>query len=114
MKELIIKVESLISSRKAVANGFIKKISDALKGEDKKLPIKEEDKLKLSFDEKCKKYNISDREKEALFYALQGLAYKEIGINLKISEKTVITHIGNIRNKVGTDNLLSLYKIFME
>jgi DNA-binding CsgD family transcriptional regulator len=51
---------------------------------------------------------ITNREKEILLLLAQGLANKDIGAKLYITESTVKTHVQNIYKKVGVSNRVQL------
>ena len=51
---------------------------------------------------------VTNREKEILALVLQGLANKDIGVQLCISEPTVKSHIQNIYKKLGVKNRIQL------
>lgn len=44
---------------------------------------------------------LTKREKECLFYLLKGLTAKEIARVMDISNRTIETHVGNIKMKLG-------------
>ena len=60
------------------------------------------------FEENCRLYQLTPREKELIHYIKQGLEYKEIARHLFISEKTVVKHVQNIFEKVKVNNKLQL------
>jgi len=45
--------------------------------------------------------NLTKREKEILSLSAEGKLIKEMGVELKISEKTIKSHLGNIYSKLG-------------
>jgi DNA-binding NarL/FixJ family response regulator len=45
--------------------------------------------------------DLSDREREVLLLVAQGLANKQIGTRLGISERTVKVHVGNVFRRIG-------------
>jgi len=47
---------------------------------------------------------LSDRERNVLRLASEGMANKQIAHSLSISERTVKTHITSALNKLGADN----------
>jgi predicted ATPase/DNA-binding CsgD family transcriptional regulator len=51
---------------------------------------------------------LSKREVEVARLIAEGLANKEIGARLFISERTVTTHVGNILNKLGFDSRVQI------
>jgi DNA-binding NarL/FixJ family response regulator len=50
---------------------------------------------------------LSEREQEVLLLAAQGLANKQIGRRLGISESTVKVHLGNIYRRIGVTDRTS-------
>ena len=50
---------------------------------------------------------LSDREREVLRLASQGLANKQIGRNLGIAERTVKAHLGNVFRRIGVNDRTS-------
>jgi DNA-binding NarL/FixJ family response regulator len=51
--------------------------------------------------------SLSEREQEVLLLAAQGLANKQIGRRLGISESTVKVHLGNIYRRIGVSDRTS-------
>jgi DNA-binding CsgD family transcriptional regulator len=47
---------------------------------------------------------LSDRERQCLIYSAQGSTTSEIGRALKISERTVVFHLSNVRRKLEATN----------
>ena len=60
------------------------------------------------FEENCRLYQLTPREKELIHFIKQGLEYKKIARHLCISEKTVVKHVQNIFEKVKVNNKLQL------
>jgi DNA-binding NarL/FixJ family response regulator len=50
---------------------------------------------------------LSDREREVLSFVARGLANKQIGHSLGISERTVKAHLGNIFRRIGVSDRTS-------
>ncbi|HQS22850.1 MAG: hypothetical protein B7Y11_01445 [Sphingobacteriia bacterium 24-36-13] len=61
-----------------------------------------------SVDQKCKLYQLTNREIEIVKLILKGIQYKTIAKALFISEKTVSKHIQNIFEKVEVTNKVEL------
>jgi two-component system sensor histidine kinase ChiS len=65
-----------------------------------------------TFEQNCKSYNLTSREKDIAKLIGQGYKYKEIGEALFIAERTVTKHVQNIfektdvKNKIGMINKL--------
>ena len=51
--------------------------------------------------------DLSDREREVLGLVAQGLANKQIGHRLGISERTVKVHLGNVFRRLGVTDRTS-------
>ena len=56
------------------------------------------------FEEKCKEFKITDKQKEVLKLFLNGLKFNEIAIRLEIARGTVVTHMDRIYEKVNLFN----------
>ncbi len=61
-----------------------------------------------NLDQKCKLYQLTNRETEIVKFILKGTRYKLIAESLFISEKTVSKHIQNIFEKIGVTNKVEL------
>lgn len=61
-----------------------------------------------------KKFNLSLREIECLFYKSQGSTAKQIGRECKLSPRTVETYLNNIRIKSGLENINKLIYLCKE
>jgi len=57
-------------------------------------------------------YDITGRELDVIQYAAAGLSSREIADTLKISERTIQTHLANIYNKLDVKNRVELINIF--
>jgi DNA-binding CsgD family transcriptional regulator len=64
--------------------------------------------LPASFEDNCKTYRLTNREKEIVLHLKKGLTYKEISGILFISGKTVDNHVQNIYEKTAVTNKVSL------
>lgn len=53
-------------------------------------------------------YMLSVREQEVAWLVCEGLQNKQIALELRISEKTVKTHVSNILKKLGKKTRLEL------
>lgn len=58
-----------------------------------------------------KHFKITEREMEIIYLTTSGLTNKDISEKLKIAERTVETHLGNIYNKLGINNKVELLRI---
>ena len=66
------------------------------------------DEVAIDADEHGDTGPLSKREVEVARLIAQGLANREIGARLFISERTVTTHVGNILNKLGFDSRVQI------
>ena len=64
-----------------------------------KLETVQEDTKSSKFEQTCKLYNLTTREREIIIFILKGITYKMIGKTLFIAEKTVAKHVENIFQK---------------
>jgi DNA-binding NarL/FixJ family response regulator len=55
-----------------------------------------------------KDYGLTPREKDVLLYLVEGLSYKMIGAELKISYETVRSHMKNIYTKLEVESLTAV------
>ena len=58
--------------------------------------------------DKCKKHNITNREKEILFKVLEGKEYKQIAFDFNISINTVDKHIQQLHKKFHVQSNIEL------
>lgn len=65
-----------------------------------------------NFEYNCKKFNITERQKEIIKYISEGLEYKEIANILNISDRTVTRHIQNIFGSLNIHNKMDLVNLF--
>ena len=63
-------------------------------------------------DKKCKKYNLSKREKEIILLLESGITYKQMAEDLSVSFSTVNTHMNNIYKKCKVRKKSELIKLF--
>ena len=73
-----------------------------------RLALGEPDDVDVDADEHVETGPLSKREAEVARLIAEGLANKEIGARLFISERTVTTHVGNILNKLGFDSRVQI------
>jgi DNA-binding NarL/FixJ family response regulator len=57
---------------------------------------------------------LSDRERQVLHQLAEGLTDREIADRLGISPRTVETHVGSIRNKLGVKNRAQAARRYLE
>jgi signal transduction histidine kinase/DNA-binding NarL/FixJ family response regulator len=104
VSELLQKVESILENvskqKRAVLNTAFSAMSTG-QGSPSFVPAD-------SFENKCRLYNLTQREMDIARLICQGMKYKEIGENLFISERTVTTHAQNIFEKVNVSNKIEL------
>lgn len=60
------------------------------------------------FNENCKQYNLTPREKEIALFIYRGHTQKQIGELLFIAERTVAKHVQNIFEKAKVSNRMEL------
>ena len=63
------------------------------------------------YENNCEKYHITEREQEIIDLISCGLTYKEISLQLNLSEKTLVKHRVNIFKKVKVNKKRDLLKI---
>jgi DNA-binding NarL/FixJ family response regulator/anti-sigma regulatory factor (Ser/Thr protein kinase) len=107
MPELQIKINSILKITKALEKDRIKNIQNKLSEYIKGIVSNNNNKDILLY-----KYKISSKETEIISLVLEGLEYKEIAYQLKISLNTVKTHIKHIFNKCQINNKAELINIF--
>lgn len=56
----------------------------------------------------AERIKLSEREREVLNLKMEGFANKEIAVQLKISERTVKTHITHMLERLNCRNVLQL------
>jgi DNA-binding NarL/FixJ family response regulator len=104
VSELLQKVESILENvskqKRAVLSSAFSAVSTG-QGSHSFVPTD-------SFENKCRLYNLTQREMDIARLICQGMKYKEIGENLFISERTVTTHAQNIFEKVNVSNKIEL------
>jgi DNA-binding NarL/FixJ family response regulator len=91
--------------RKDVAiDGLVRSIRQAFRGQVQLSPIAAA-RLVRAFNEPVEQpERLTDREREVLSCIVNGLANKEIAWQLKISEKTVKSHVSTILSKFGLES----------
>ena len=111
MDEIKAKVETHTKNRELT----IDKIADNIINQATKMKqskMSKENQQKITFDEKCKIYNLSDKEKEIVHYIIQGKATKEISSILNIGEKAISSRLTSIYNKTNTTGRIELSNLF--
>ncbi len=102
---LVTKIDSILKKNKIIkkikTREVIKKIREKI----------DEDKL-INFENKCKKFNISDKEKDILKLLFKGKINKEISYELNTTFHIVRNHIKNIYKKCNVQNKVELLNIF--
>lgn len=78
---------------------------------DRKTPELEQE-LYFVKDDRMQKF--TNKEAQCIYGLSKGLTYKSIANELNISEKTVETHINNIRNKIGHYSKSDIARLFHE
>ncbi|SDW14160.1 Signal transduction histidine kinase [Hydrobacter penzbergensis] len=107
-EELNQKIDTVLKNigkqKKAILNLSIANLKNL--GNVKAVP--EDVKLPFNLEQKCKSYNLTNREIEIVKLVLKGTKYKEIAKTLFIADKTVATHIQNIFEKIGVSNKVEM------
>ena len=63
-------------------------------------------------DRYCRKFSLTRRESDILFYALKGLQNKDISSRMCISVSTVKSHLNSLYRKAGLNGKYEMYNIF--
>lgn len=66
------------------------------------------DENRTQFEDKCRKYHLTDRQIEIVILLKKGYEYKEIADKLSLSGNTINNHMQNIYKKTNTHNKLEL------
>ncbi len=110
--ELIHKIESLLNLQvyqdKKLTNKIQGKISAVFKQESGISPA---DSL---FEEKCRQYNITEREKQVIRLIQRGYVDKQIASELFLSKYTINAHLKNIYKKCSTNSRIELINKFSQ
>ncbi len=105
IKELLLKIDSIIKQRQSIKKATIKKTRKKLL---EVMNNKINENIMINFEKNCRKYNISKREKEIIKFLLEGKLNKEISWELKISNNTIRNHINNIYQKCNVQTRVEL------
>lgn len=102
--ELTQKVESILETVSRQKKALLNSALNALGSNGTSQPRNGVNK----FEQNCKLYNLTSREKDIANLICVGQKYKTIGETLFISERTVTKHVQNIFEKVGVSNKVEL------
>jgi DNA-binding CsgD family transcriptional regulator len=91
-----------------ITDSYISRVSDRFGDFAAILVVSRENKGVSQFR---KYFKITGREMEIIFLILSGLTNKSVSAQLKITERTVETHLTNIYGKLGIGNKIELAKI---
>jgi two-component system, sensor histidine kinase ChiS len=109
IEELDYKIEAVLMNAERLKKNQMKfmeaRIINSLHSED------EEISSISGFEERCRKFEITGREKEILSLILSGKENKEIASELNISINTIKVHSQNIYGKFGVHNRVELINI---
>jgi DNA-binding LacI/PurR family transcriptional regulator/DNA-binding NarL/FixJ family response regulator len=110
--EICTKIDSIILNHSRLKNMYTRMIGNRIitsldEGEGSTYRTEEY----LQLDMISSKYRISSREKEVILLLAQGLLNKEISDRLKISIKTLDSHIHNIYKKMSIQNKVELINL---
>lgn len=111
--ELEVKVESLLNVFKNREDDYIENInSNIISFISDKCYIKAKTSQSTLDYEKLRTYSITSKEQIMIEHIKNGLSYKEIAFEEKVSVNTVKTHIYRIYKKCDINNYSSLVKLF--
>ncbi len=102
--ELIQKIDSIIGNVARQKQALVKSAVNVLNTYQNQQPKDDKD----LFEQNCKVYNLTIREKDIVKLITEGYKYKAIGEELFISERTVTKHVQNIFEKVDVSNKVEL------
>lgn len=111
VEEVLFKVSTIIGREEKIKDSIKKDLHNRLEEviyNDKKKDLQKRKKREILYNT----YNITEREKEIIELALQGMLNKQIAYHLKISEKTIANHLGNIYKKLNVGNRIGLQNVF--
>jgi len=112
ISEINTKIKSILDIKKRQKNTIIDEAILLLK-KGMNNPEQKDEKW-LIFEKNAKGKKLTKREKEILIQLSNGLEYKEIAAKLKISYKTVDTHVQNLYKKTGLHNKIELINYFFK
>jgi signal transduction histidine kinase/DNA-binding NarL/FixJ family response regulator len=107
--ELKLKIESILEIHEQQRIALIQQASVLIKNGNS---IRET--TPLSWEDSCKKFNLTNREIEVLKHSIEGKTRNEIADTLFISAYTVAKHISNIYEKLNVKNKIQLIKLLDE
>lgn len=107
MKELSLKIKAHLTNNENQKFALVKEISRTARSLNVEPVL-----VDASFEEQCKRFNLTDREMDAVQYILKGKTYREISDVMHISEKTVSSHISKVYSKLKVGNKFELMKLF--
>ncbi len=102
--ELTQKIESILGTVSKQKEALVKSAVNVLSGFQNQ-QTRDDHNL---FEQNCKIYNLTTREKDIVKLITEGYKYKAIGEELFISERTVAKHVQNIFEKVQVSNKVEL------
>jgi signal transduction histidine kinase/DNA-binding NarL/FixJ family response regulator len=112
-EELIVKINNIIKRK----NYVMKKAKEFVGIEfekSMKTQTNDNETIEIIFEKKCNELNISKRYKDVIKEFLIGKEYKEIGITLNKSEKTIRNYIQEIYKKLEVKNKQQLMILFKD
>jgi len=104
ISELVQKIESILENARKQKIALFNNAFKILSKSENLSP----EQVAGTFDQNCKLYNLTSREKDIARLVCDGHKYKEIGETLFIAERTVTKHVQNIFEKVGVSNKIEL------
>jgi signal transduction histidine kinase/DNA-binding NarL/FixJ family response regulator len=111
--ELTAKIKNLIE-RKKKNEDENKEIIESTQKLLKFASMTKEESYQESFKNKCRKYNITEKEGEIINLIINGNQNKEIAVVFSISENAIKKNIGKIFKKIGINNRIELITLFKE
>ncbi|MEO6328746.1 MAG: ATP-binding protein [Ginsengibacter sp.] len=103
ISELTQKIDSILINAGKQKQAVISSALTLLGKENQ--PVKN---IENTFDQNCKLYSLTAREKDIAKLICKGYKYKDIGETLFIAERTVTKHAQNIFEKIGVSNKIEL------
>lgn len=107
-EEVSQKIETVLENLDKQKKAILKLTIANLKSLNRANFLQEDMKHSSVFEQNCKVYNLTNREKEIAELIVKGTRYKEIAKSLFISERTVTTHIQNIFEKIEVSNKIEM------
>lgn len=109
ISELTVKIDSILNNMSEQRKAIVHQAYNSLmNNRHSSQPLTTSNTFTDGFEEQCKAYLITNREKDVINLIKKGQTYKQIADNLCISDKTVAKHLQNVFEKVNVTNKLEL------